>query len=48
MENIKVKILQQNFNGMPLFLAKMTQRGSQINSMDDLLQLLSYKYPFSI
>ena len=39
MEKIKVKILQQNFNGMPLFLAKMTQRGSQINSMDDLLQL---------
>ena len=39
MKNIKVKILDQNFNGMPLFLAKLTQRGNQINSMEDLLKL---------
>ena len=39
MNNIKVKILQQNLNGMPLFLAKLTQRGSKINNMSDLLSL---------
>lgn len=39
MDKIKVKILQQNFNGMPLFLAKLTQRGSEINSMSDLMKL---------
>lgn len=39
MENIKVKILNHNLDGTPLFLAKMTQRGSEITSMDDLLKL---------
>lgn len=39
MNNIKVKILNHNLNGMPLFLAKMTQRGSEINSLEDLLKL---------
>lgn len=39
MDQIKVKILEHNLNGMPLFLAKMTQRGSEINSMEDLMKL---------
>ena len=39
MDKIKVAILDANLNGMPLFLAKMTQRGSEINSLEDLLQL---------
>ena len=39
MNNIKVKILRHNFDGTPLFLAKLTQRGSEISSMDDLLAL---------
>ena len=39
MKNIKVKILKQNFDGTPLFLGKMTQRGSEIQSLDDLLDL---------
>lgn len=39
MKNIKVEILDHNLNGTPLFLAKLTQRGSQISSMDDLLDL---------
>lgn len=39
MDKIKVKILKHNLDGTPLFLAKMTQRGSQISSMDDLLAL---------
>lgn len=39
MDKIKVRILKHDFDGMPLFLAKLTQRGSQINSMDDLLKL---------
>ena len=39
MENIKVKILNHNLNGMPLFLAKLTQRGNEINSLEDLLKL---------
>ena len=39
MENIKVKILNHNFDGTGLFLAKMTQRGHQINNLDDLLKL---------
>lgn len=42
MENIKVEILDHNLDGMPLFLAKMTQRGSEINSMEDLLKLYNY------
>ena len=39
MKNIKVKILDHNLNGMPLFLAKLTQRGHEIGSMDDLMKL---------
>ena len=39
MQNIKVEILNHNLNGMPLFLGKLTQRGSEISSMDDLLAL---------
>lgn len=39
MDQIKVKILDHNLNGMPLFLAKMTQRGSELNSMEDLMKL---------
>ena len=39
MDKIEVKILEHNFNGMPLFLAKMTQRGSELNSMKDLMEL---------
>lgn len=39
MDNIKVKILNANLDGTPLFLAKLTQRGSQIGSMDDLIEL---------
>ena len=39
MDKIKVRILKHDFDGMPLFLAKLTQRGSQINSMGDLLKL---------
>lgn len=41
MKNIEVKILNHNFNGMPIFLAKLTQRGNEINSMDDLIKLYS-------
>lgn len=39
MDNIKVKILEHNFNGTPIFLARMTQRGHLINDIDDLLKL---------
>lgn len=39
MENIQVKILNHNFDGAPLFLAKMTQRGSMLNSINDLEEL---------
>lgn len=39
MNNIKVKILKHNFDGTPLFLAKLTQRGSEINSLEDLVNL---------
>ena len=39
MQNIKVKILKHNLDGTPLFLAKMTQRGHEITSMDDLAKL---------
>lgn len=39
MNNIKVAILNHNLDGTPLFLAKMTQRGSQLNSLDELLNL---------
>lgn len=39
MNKIEVKILQHNLNGLPLFLAKLTQRGHKITNMSDLLQL---------
>lgn len=39
MEDIKVKILRHNLDGTPLFLAKMTQRGHEINSLEDLIKL---------
>ena len=39
MKEIKVKILNHSFNGMPLFLAKLTQRGNELNSIDDIIQL---------
>lgn len=39
MNKIKVKILNHNFDGTPLFLAKLTQRGHEINSIEDLLKL---------
>ena len=39
MDKIRVKILHHNLNGMPLFLAKMTQRGHKINSLEDLMKL---------
>lgn len=39
MKKIQVKIIDHNFDGMPIFLAKMTQRGHLINSMDDLMKL---------
>lgn len=39
MDNIKVRIVRHNLDGTPLFLAKLTQRGSQISSMDDLQAL---------
>lgn len=41
MNKIKVAILNHSFNGMPIFLARLTQRGHQINSMQDLLKLYS-------
>lgn len=39
MDKIEVKILEHNLNGMPLFLAKLTQRGSEMHSMDDIMKL---------
>ena len=39
MDKIEVKILNHNFDGTPLFLAKLTQRGSQIHSMSELFNL---------
>lgn len=39
MNKIEVAILDDNLNGMPKFLAKLTQRGHEINDMDDLLNL---------
>ena len=35
----EVKILYHNFDHMPIFLARLTQRGAQISTMDDLMQL---------
>jgi len=39
MKDIEVKILYHNFNGMPKFLAMLTQRGHDITCMNDLLEL---------
>lgn len=41
MRKIEVAILEHNMDGMPIFLAKMTQRGHLINSMQDLLNLFN-------
>lgn len=39
MNKIKVVILDHNLNGMPVFLARLTQRGHELKSMEDLLDL---------
>lgn len=39
MDRIEVAIIDANLNGMPKFLARLTQRGHLINSMDDLEEL---------
>lgn len=39
MNKIKVKILQHSLNGTPTFLARLTQRGHLIQSMDALTSL---------
>ena len=39
MDRIIVEILDGNLNGMPKFLARLTQRGHLINDMDDVLKL---------
>ena len=39
MEKIEVKILSHNLDGTARFLAKLTQRGHEIHSMADVMQL---------
>ena len=39
MDRIDVEILEGNLNGMPKFLARLTQRGHLIEGMDDVLKL---------
>lgn len=39
MDRIEVEILEGNLNGMPKFLARLTQRGHEIKDMGDVLQL---------
>lgn len=39
MDRIKVKILEHNCNGMPRFLAQMTQHGHEIKDMNDITDL---------
>ena len=39
MNKIKVTILQHSFNHMPIFLARLTQRGHIINGYDDFIAL---------
>ena len=39
MNRIEVKLLDGNLNGTPKFLARLTQRGHEIKSMDDVNQL---------
>lgn len=41
MKRIKVKVLQHNLDGTPLFLAKLTQRGHEINSINDIEMLFN-------
>lgn len=39
MDRIEVEVLEGNLNGMPKFLARLTQRGHSIKGMDDVLAL---------
>ena len=39
MNRIEVEVLEGNLNGMPKFLARLTQRGHLIKGMDDVLAL---------
>ena len=39
MKNISATILEHNLDGMPRFLAKLTQRGSQLTSLNDVVKL---------
>lgn len=39
MDRIEVEVLEGNLNGMPKFLARLTQRGHSIKGMDDVLEL---------
>ena len=39
MNRIEVELLDANLNGMPKFLARLTQRGHLINGMDDVIAL---------
>lgn len=39
MHNIEVEILSGNFYNMPKFLAKLTQRGHEINEIDQIVSL---------
>lgn len=39
MDKIRVRILSHNFDRTPLFLAKLTQRGHEINDIIDLINL---------
>lgn len=39
MNRIEVEILEGNLNGMPKFLARLTQRGHLINGMEDVTKL---------
>lgn len=39
MNRIEVEVLEGNLNGMPKFLARLTQRGHLIKDMDDVLAL---------
>lgn len=39
MKNIEVEIIDHNLNGMPKFLAMLTQRGHEMTDMNDLIEL---------
>lgn len=45
MDKIEVMILDHNLNGMPKFLARLTQRGHLINSMADVQKLYIESVP---